>query len=357
MNNPNFPPLHSPAHDLPVPQTPSPQAQGILAMGTQASSQTWKPTDDKASIQASIDATVASIPEGQAGPIISAIYGTAESGVAAEVELIDAGGVPVYVGTPEGLGDGDRRIYLAIHGALVYGGGELARTGAAVTAGGLGVQTWVVDYRMPPYHPFPAPLEDCLTVYRTLLKDRSPNEIIIGGMSIGANLTLATILRARDEGLPMPAAAVVNSPPADLTMSGDSVQTNAHADISFNREDLADIFSLYTDGHDRRDPLVSPVHGDYSKGFPPTILTSGTRDFLLSDTVRVHRKLRAAGVEAELHVWEAAPHIMFLGMAPEDHERTSEIRRFLHQQWASAGASLEADRSSDATGNAAAALR
>jgi epsilon-lactone hydrolase len=335
MTNENgHPSLRVPAHDLPVPRTPSVQAQAVLGMGTQGSSQVWKATDSKASIQESIDATMAAIPAGMGGPMISAIYGTADTGRPADVEVIDVAGVPVYVGTPEGLDPGDRRVHLSIHGALVYGGGEMARVGAAITAGGLGVRTWVVDYRMPPYHPFPAPLEDCLAVYRSLLEDCRPEEIIIGGMSIGANLTLATILRARDEGLPLPAAAVINSPPADLTMSGDSTQTNAHADISYNRQDLADVFSLYTDGQDPRHPWISPVYGDYSKGFPPTILTTGTRDFLLSDTVRVHRKLRAAGVQAELHVWEAAPHIMFLGMAPEDHERTAEIRRFMQQQWA-----------------------
>ena len=81
-----------------------------------------------------------------------------------------------------------------------------------------------------------------------------------------------------------------------------------------------------------RDPYISPLFGDLS-GFPPTILLTGTRDLLLSDNVRMHRRLRAAGVDAELHVWEAAGHGGFLGMAPEDAERFGEVRRFVDEHW------------------------
>jgi monoterpene epsilon-lactone hydrolase len=93
---------------------------------------------------------------------------------------------------------------------------------------------------------------------------------------------------------------------------------------------------LYAGGHDRRDPYISPLFGDFSEGYPPTILTSGTRDRLLSDTVRMHRALRAAGVAADLHVWEAAGHGGFLGAAPEDADRTAEVRRFVDRHWAAA---------------------
>ncbi|MGX1161382.1 acetyl esterase/lipase [Arthrobacter sp. SLBN-100] len=332
-NTTAHPPLQVPARDIPVPSTPSVEAQTVL--GTPVpSGATWTLADDKATIQAAIDA--ADQVAGTTGPLLSSIYGTADSGVPASVELIDAEGVPVYVATPEGLDPEDRNVYMFIHGSGIHGGGELARAGARMVAGGLGVRTWVVDFRMPPYHPFPANVDDCLTVYRYLLKDHNPEEIIIGGMSAGANVTLATILRARDEGLPLPAAAVANSPVADFTWSGDTMQTNAHIDVGYDREFLNDILSLIAGDHDRTDPYLSPIFGDYSKGFPPTILTAGTRDFLLSDTVRIHRKLREAGIEADLHVWEAAPHFMFMGMAPEDHERTAEVRRFIIHQWSKA---------------------
>jgi acetyl esterase/lipase len=86
---------------------------------------------------------------------------------------------------------------------------------------------------------------------------------------------------------------------------------------------------LYADGHDMRDPYLSPVFGDLAKGFPPTILVSGTRDMLLSPTVMMHRALRRAGIEADLHVFEAMPHGGLGGMSPEDGELQHEIANFL----------------------------
>jgi acetyl esterase/lipase len=108
------------------------------------------------------------------------------------------------------------------------------------------------------------------------------------------------------------------------------VQTNRGVDtvITGDGEGL----DLYAGGHDTRDPSLSPVYADYSKGFPPTLLASGTRDILLSDTVRTHRALRAVGVDAELHVLEAAPHGFFRGVTPEDEELDREVRRFLAER-------------------------
>ena len=179
---------------------------------------------------------------------------------------------------------------------------------------------------MPPDHPFPTPLDDCLTAYRLLLDERSSDDIIVGGTSAGGNLAAALILRARDEGLPLPAAVIFNTAAFDLTGSGDSWQTNDGLDNVLSGP-VEPCTELYAGGHDRREPYISPLFGDLA-GLPPVILLSGTRDRLLSDNVRMHRALRQAGVEAELHVWEAAGHGGFLGMAPEDAERYAELRRF-----------------------------
>lgn len=325
--------MHLPPRDIPVPSTVSPQAQAVLSFPPQPGVE-WPPLEDKEAVKAVIAATDAAIPKDAPGPMISSLFGSAITGVPTTSELIAAGESRVYVATPEGLDAGDNRVFLAIHGAWIYGAGELSRLGAEMTAGALGVRTWAVDYRMPPEHPFPAPLDDCIAAYRALLEDHLPEEIIIGGMSGGANLTAATILRAREEGLPLPAAAVIHSPPADLTKAGDTHQTNKGVDPSYSDEQLEIVFKLYTNGHDRTDPYVSPLFGDFTKGFPPTFLTAGTRDFLLSDTVRLHRKLREADVPAELHVWEAAPHFLFLGTAPEDLERVRETRKFVERIFA-----------------------
>src|SRR5262249_29367856 len=153
--------------------------------------------------------------------------------------------------------------------------------------------------------------------YRMLLTTHEPNEIIVGGASAGGNLAAATLLRARDEGLPMPAAAVLLSPELDLTESGDSFFTNAGID---GMGSLMPANLLYAGGRDLKDASLSPLFGDVAKGFPPTLLTTGTRDVFLSNAVRMHRKLRAAGVPAELHLLEAAAHGAFGGATPEEAE-------------------------------------
>jgi epsilon-lactone hydrolase len=91
---------------------------------------------------------------------------------------------------------------------------------------------------------------------------------------------------------------------------------------------------LYAGGHDLSHPYLSPLFADFTIGFPPTILTTGTRDLFLSNTVRMHRALRAAGVSAELHVLEAGGHGGFFGQAPEDEELDNEVRRFIDAHWA-----------------------
>ena len=179
-----------------------------------------------------------------------------------------AGGGRVYEITPAGLDDGDERVYLDIHGGgFIYGGGELCATMAVGTAIRMAARVWAVDYRMPPDHPFPAALDDCLAAYRALLAERPPDRIVIGGASAGGNLAAALILRARDEGLPLPAAVVLMTPAADLTEAGDSHQTNLGLDPLIPGSGKQS-FLLYAAGHDLRHPYLSPLNGDFSQGLP-----------------------------------------------------------------------------------------
>ena len=248
--------------------------------------------------------------------------------IPATVEAREIAGVHVNVITPEGVDDGDDApIQLDIHGgALVAGGGEACKLMNTSSAARAGMYTWGVDYRMPPDHPYPAPLDDCVAVYRALLEVRPPEKILVGGGSAGGNLVAAMLLRAKDEGLPMPAALALFTPEIDLTESGDSFDTNAGVDyVLVDR--LTDSIALYAGDHDLTHPYLSPIFGDVT-GFPPTFVQAGTRDLFLSNAVRFHRKLRDAGVDAELHVWEAMPHGGFFG-APEDAEMGVELRRFL----------------------------
>src|SRR6202163_1059601 len=140
------------------------------------------------------------------------------------------------------------------------------------------------------------------------------------------------ILRAKQEHLPLPAAIAQGTPMSDLANTGDSFRTNAMLDNVLVSPDAScdKRAALYANGHDLRDPMLSPLYGDM-RGFPPAILTTGTRDLLLSNTVRVHRKLRQAGVEAVLQVYEGQSHAQYARdvSAPETKEAIGEIARFL----------------------------
>lgn len=314
--------LRVPARDLPTPRHLSPRAQ--LVLGIRRSGETTYPALDDH--DAWRDAR-------QAGNALRlAAYEPMAAAVEAAVAEIEIGPVPVYVVTPVDVPLHDNRVFLDVHGgALTVGNGAVCRATGILATRYTGVTTWAVDYRLPPEHPYPTPLDDCLAVYEALLERHAPGEIMLGGMSAGANLVAATILKARDTGLPLPAAAVLLSPELDLTESGDSFRTNMGIDNVLAGSPMQASL-LYANGHDLTDPYLSPLFGDFTKGFPPTILTAGTRDLFLSNAVRMHRALRAADIEADLHIMEAAPHAGFLG-APEDEEITREVRRFVDTHW------------------------
>ncbi|MDT3446055.1 MULTISPECIES: alpha/beta hydrolase [unclassified Pseudofrankia] len=319
----DLPALAVPAREIPVPRSVSPQARAMLAMG-RTETREYPALDDADAWRAMIKAADEAV--------LSMLLGRA-SGLPSDVEEIEVAGVRVYTIRPQDVPVDDRRVFLDVHGgALIMGGGECCRVMGAGTAARVGAPVWAVDYRMPPDHPYPAPLDDCVAAYRALLEEHRPDEIIVGGASAGGNLAAALILRARDEGLPLPAAAVLNTPEVDLTESGDTFQTNLGVDTVLPRS-LMPANLLYAGGHDLADPYLSPLFGDFAKGFPPTLLASGTRDLFLSNTVRMHRALRAAGVPAELHVLEAAPHAAFHGAAPEDRDLDREVRRFVDLHW------------------------
>lgn len=314
--------LNVPARTIPSPSHLSPEAKAQLAMGTLALP-TW-PTQDDIPAWRSMIATMDQI--GEAGLHMMSQH------VIAEIEEIEVDGVRIFVVTPEGLAADDASVYLDIHGgALLWGGGECCRAMGKITAAMMGAKVWAVDYRMPPDHPYPTPLDDCVAAYRALQRQSAPENIIVGGASAGGNLAAASILRARDEGLPLPAAVVLLTPEIDLTECGDSFRTLLGIDTAITASAMPANL-LYAAGHDLAHPYLSPLFGDFTKGFPPTFLQSGTRDLLLSNTVLMHRALRRADVDAELHIFDAATHVMFMA-GPESQDLNREVRRFVDRHW------------------------
>ncbi len=314
-----LPPLVVPERVIPVPSSVSKEAQEMLALGLIQSAELPALSDVEGWRRWSAETDAA---------VLSYVLPRLPSG-GFDVRQLDCAGVPIYVIRPPNVDTGDTRVCLEIHGGgMVHGGGECCKAIGVYWATKVGIPIWTVDYRMPPDHPYPAALDDCLSAYRALLRDHRPEAIIVSGASAGANLAAAMILRARDEGLAMPAVTILLTPELDLTESGDTFHTNLGVDTVLTQSFMPANL-LYADGHDLADPYLSPIFGDFSTGFPPTLLASGTRDLFLSNTVRMHRALRAAGVQADLHVFEAAPHGGFMADTPEDATLEVEVRLFI----------------------------
>jgi epsilon-lactone hydrolase len=189
---------------------------------------------------------------------------------------------------------------------------KLDRRLFVLMAGFGGFKVISVDYRMPPEAVYPAALDDGMKIWKSVLKTTKPKNIAIFGTSAGGGLTLAMVLKSKQDKVPLPGAIAPGTPMSDVTKAGDTFGTK-----------------VYANGLDFRDPMLSPVYGDM-KRFPPAVLARGTRDLLLSNTVRVHRKLRQAGIEATLQVFEEQSHAHQLrdDTAPETKEVFSEIASF-----------------------------
>ncbi|MBV8361415.1 MAG: alpha/beta hydrolase [Deltaproteobacteria bacterium] len=317
-----------PERDIPVPATVSPAEQAVMARPLSPfwNDQPKSAEEWKVLIARLADNVVATLPE-------------LRQRLGVKVEPTVIGGVKSYVVTPETIPEQNRnRLLVHVHGGgYVFGPGEAGTRQAVLMAGYSGMKVISVDYRMPPDSPYPAALDDAMTVWKEVVKTTNPKNIAIFATSTGGGMTLAMVLRAEKEGLPLPAATAPGTPWSDMTKTGDSYFTNEMVDNVLVSNDgwLGDAANLYANGHDLKDPMLSPVYGDF-QGFPPTILTSGTRDLFLSNTVRVHRKMRAAGVDAELEVFEGQSHAQYQAdpFAPETKEYFAEVTRFLDKHLA-----------------------
>jgi epsilon-lactone hydrolase len=308
-----------PARTIPVPSTVSPQMQTLIAAAPAAN---WNSAPTNVDEWRTLSAPSA----GRNLPALRERLGV-------KTEPITVNGVNAFMVTPAVIPPENRnRLLVHMHGGCyVLNGGESATSEAIYMAGFGHFRVLSVDYRRPPDATYPAALDDGMNAWKWALKSTDPKNMAIFGTSAGGALTLSMVLRAKQDGLPLPAAIAPGTPMSDLTGTGDSFATNYMIDnVLVGSDGRCDAMArLYANGHDLKDPMLSPVYGDM-RGFPPTILTTGTRDLLLSNTVRVHRKLRQAGVVAELQVYEGLSHAQYMrdANAPETKEAFEEIAKF-----------------------------
>ncbi|HWD61124.1 MAG TPA: alpha/beta hydrolase [Humibacter sp.] len=224
---------------------------------------------------------------------------------------------------------------LFFHGGSFVAGSPETQLGlAADLVVRTGYAAYSVDYRLAPKHPFPAAIDDTTAAYSSLLQTgHDPATIAFAGDSAGGGLTITTLIRARQQGLPMPAAVVAFSPGLDSAGTGASYRTKAGIDPLFTIESLQPNRDLYRAGADANQELLSPATHADPTGFPPLLLQVGTNEILLDDSTVMAERARDAGVDVILDVTADVPHVFqtYTGELDEAGQALDRAALFLTQ--------------------------
>jgi len=235
------------------------------------------------------------------------------------------GDVPTAEITIDGIEP--RHVVLYFHGGVYVLGDAVSAANLASQVGRrTGAKVISVDYRLAPEHPYPAAVGDALAAYEALLQNGiAPSDIVFAGESAGGGLAVATLVNARDHGLPLPAAAFVMSPYADLTLTGVTMKTKGEVDTLMSRENLEARVADYTSGQDAALGLISPIFAELS-GLPPLLIQAGTHEVLLDDAIRLAQQAASADVEVTLDITPGVPHV-FQTFYPMLDEATAALDR------------------------------
>lgn len=235
-------------------------------------------------------------------------------------EFLMVNNATVLVTTPKDYQENSRALIYIHGGAWTLGDPNHLYQIFAPIAHATSLKTYAINYPLAPEDPYPAGLNACLAVYQKLLETHNPKDIFFLGDSAGANLCIATILRARESGIAMPAAVGVNSPVVDLEKASDTHFTLAGRDPKLLYEQsLLPSIEAYAGDTNLQDPLLSVIHADFTKGFPPITIHVGSREVLLGDSARLNEALHNAGQSSSLHVFDGLWH----GVQEHGFERES----------------------------------
>lgn len=304
-NAQEYPMRKIPVREIPVPTDASPELQKNISL----------PLDPLMYLEPkTLEQWKELVAKGE-GVVTESLMKSASALFTVDVKPEVVNGVKTHTVTPKSIPEKNKeRVLVYVHGGgYILNGGEGSVPEAMAMAHYGQIKVISIDYRMLPEHPFPAGLDDVITVYKEVLKNYKPEHIGMFGTSAGSGLTAAAMFKLKDLNLPRPAVVGLGTPFIDVTKTGDSYYTNQGMDNFLVTYDglLSSIAKLYAGTNDMKNPLISPIYGDFT-GFPPTILTSGTRDLFLSNTVRTHQKLREANVDAYLQVFDGASHAFYL---------------------------------------------
>jgi len=246
---------------------------------------------------------------------------------------VEVAGRPAHWVVPDGAAED--RVVLFLHGGGYVIG---SRTTHVKLVGHLakaaGIRALNLDYRLAPEHPHPAAVTDAVAAYSWLLEQGlAPEHLAIAGDSAGGGLTMATLVALRDQGLPQPAVATPMSPWVDLEGTGESMDTNAEADMIVGRDGLKMMSDAFLAGQDPRDPLAAPLYADLT-GIAPIYVQVGDEETLLDDSLRLVERAKAAGVDAEVDVFPEMQHVFQLsvGNMPEADEAVARLGTVLRKR-------------------------
>jgi monoterpene epsilon-lactone hydrolase len=246
-----------------------------------------------------------------------------------QIEVIKINGIRCRQLTPRGWNEQrDQCILYAYGGGYVSGSTHEDQLITAPLAQQSDTRIIMVEYRLSPEHPFPLPQQDMRQVYSALLDQYGASRLIVSGESAGGNLALSLMQYARDSGLGLPRCAVLFSPWCDLANQGDSHIFNDTRDPTLNNAWVDIAASWHAGGCALDDPGLSPIHGDM-RGLPPCIITTGSRDLLLSQCLRLAARLRAAAVECDLRVWDGLWHVFEFYPIAEAQLSIAEVVAFI----------------------------
>ncbi|MFN6981064.1 MAG: alpha/beta hydrolase [Brevundimonas sp.] len=237
------------------------------------------------------------------------------------------GGLPVVRILPRGGVSGGRALVYIHGGAYIYFSAETLVGLPALIAEATGAEVISVDYTLAPRGRWQTVTDEVLTVWKALISEGyETGSLGLFGDSAGGGLAAGSVLKMRDQDLPLPAALWLVSPWSDISGAGDTYATLGAVDPILTLDVLSWGAQAYADPADQRHPYVSPVYGDYALPFPPTLIQGGTREMFLSNFVRHYQAIQAGGHEAVLDLYEGLPHV-FQSVAPEAPESRTAIAR------------------------------